>query len=529
MEEPSMTGDGKKTLIVAGAALELLIEFSNNTVTGVTLGFPESAEIVNKHAVEAGKILLKDLQIEHNQSPLTKSLEPFARNFERLALLDKLSINPGLNLYEAVAGIYESLQRLHNWELHKSREDPSLTGKSDLELALIALCTKSGRPSMNGRGRVGLSLDFWTEKRLQPYPTPEAAAHAAETNKTWSLLIGCAPLREMGANPVRITDKWISLDVASGPTIDWLEPEPTFVPAESQTQTGPLQPGSPMMPGPRLPEAVFQATFDPPLHISLDLWNRIIDFGCGLDSSHHKFVMYDSLVIPAPTSKANEQTDTRTVICTKKVQAAPVGQPAELTHKTHTNTLYVYDAVPGKTLTELTFSHPSQLVQLLPYLRQYAFLSILLENSFKDDSVTVSTTPASAANKGATSSVKSDTNQDDFRSFMRGSGQQNSKTQNDAVPKQEGKEESLKVDVTLTVLPVPRLQVVFPFRDKTANILVEIRENGHVHVEAQNVLDESNMNATQNGRQRRVEDIGGLLMYMEDIGKWAEFIRTRWA
>jgi hypothetical protein len=81
------------------------------------------------------------------------------------------------------------------------------------------------------------------------------------------------------------------------------------------------------------------------------------------------------------------------------------------------------------------------------------------------------------------------------------------------------------------MLPVPRLRAVFPFRDRTANVTLQIQENGHVHVESQDVLDERNMTAAagSGGRQRKMEDVGALLETLEDVGKWAEFIRTRWA
>ena len=65
---------------------------------------------------------------------------------------------------------------------------------------------------------------------------------------------------------------------------------------------------------------------------------------------------------------------------------------------------------------------------------------------------------------------------------------------------------------TAVATTAPRLQIMFPFRPgKTANVMLEIRENGQVHVEAQNVLDESNAVAP-NGRVRRVEDLGKILM-----------------
>jgi hypothetical protein len=91
-------------------------------------------------------------------------------------------------------------------------------------------------------------------------------------------------------------------------------------------------------------------------------------------------------------------------------------------------------------------------------------------------------------------------------------------------------EEPTNIDLALAMTPgAPQLSVVFPFRgDQSAHVTLEIQENGRVHVAAQDVLDERNMVAA-NGRERRVEDIGALLERVEDLGKWVEFMRSRWA
>ncbi|KAK4162582.1 mediator of RNA polymerase II transcription subunit 1-domain-containing protein [Cladorrhinum sp. PSN259] len=535
--ETGMSGlSSKKTLIIGGSALELLIEFSSDIVQSLTLGFPDSAEIVTKHAAEAGKILLEDLQLKEGESPLTKPLDRFAINFERLAILDKLSINPGLNLYEAVAGIYESLHRLYRWEFQRFQEDRAFAGKDDTYIDALVLSTRSGRPTMNARDRVGLCIDYWRERRLQ-------TAGNQENKKTWSLLIDCAPHRDMAVGPVRVSTKWIGEDVVKVSLpgeipgqlmIDWVEPEPTFISGPSdQTKPDPMQSGPSLLPGPHLPEAVFQATFDPPLHISHDLWEQIRSLGCGLDESAAMVnpIFYDYLVIPARPGKENPRTEMRTVVCNKKVSvpAESSKQPSSSAgYKTHVNTLYIYEPAWGKTLTELTFSTPQHLISMEPYLRQYAFLSILLENSFKEDSTTTLTTtttvspmPPSANGHPPTKKLRTLTNQDEYDNFMTSSSVALAEEIIDPA-------DALKIDVTLSVLPVPRLRVVFPFaEDRTANIVLEIRENGYVHVESQNVLDETNLVAP-NGRQRRVEDIGDLLSRFEDLGRWAEFLRSKW-
>ncbi|CRK41062.1 hypothetical protein BN1723_005003 [Verticillium longisporum] len=152
--EDHRTPDGKvkKTLVIAGHGLQLDVILDNNIVEGVTLAFPESeSSIVAKHVDRAGQILLRDLQLLPDQSPLTKKMDEFAANLERLATLDKLSIFPGLDCQEAVAGIFESLERLYNWELARVKEDPAMAGKPDVLLEKTVQCSRSGRPAMHAR------------------------------------------------------------------------------------------------------------------------------------------------------------------------------------------------------------------------------------------------------------------------------------------------------------------------------------------------------------------------------------------
>ncbi|KAL2258755.1 hypothetical protein VTK26DRAFT_7809 [Humicola hyalothermophila] len=621
MWENSMTSNEKKTLIVAGSALELLVEFSNNIVQSVSLAFPDSAEIVNKHAESAGQILFTDLRLREGQSPLTKSLERFAANFERLAVLDKLSINPGLNLYEAVAGIYESLVRLHSWELQKAREDPALAGKSDEYLENLVLCTKSGKPTMNARGRVGMTLDYWKERRLQPTPTPDLAAWADEHEQTWSILIGCSPLREMiGISPVRISDKWIGPAVektplpdelhASGTIIDWLEPESTFIPMSDQTKADPMQSAAAPLLGPRLPEVAFHATFDPPVHIPVSLWHQIQELGCVMDepAQPKPLKLFDNLVIPLPPSPETDPPEMRIVTCKKKTVFALPGE-TRLSSRCHANTLHVYKPVFSRTLTGMTFSHPQQLVAVLPYLRQYVFLARLLENSFNPRPASVSSSSSTATTATTPSNQPSSTNseskttstatttkrsvtttQEKYQSFVAtpsgiataagqdGDRQANGREQ-ERKRQQQGEEEEededaktpLAIDVTLlSTVPVPRLRVVFPLVGgrRTANVTVAVAENGAVRVEEQNIFlscgegegegegggeekeekgkeEKMDVDVDANGRdeeekmkgtkekekkkKRGAEDVGRLLEAVEDLGKWAEFIRTRWA
>ncbi|KAK3900164.1 mediator of RNA polymerase II transcription subunit 1-domain-containing protein [Staphylotrichum tortipilum] len=551
MWEKAIGADDKKTLIVAGSALELLVEFSHNLVQSVTLNFPDSAEIVNKHADSAAAILLNDLKLLPGQSPLTKSLGPFAANFEHLAVLDKLSINPGLNLYEAVAGIYESLCRLHACEMQKAREtDPVAAAKGEPYLEHLVMSTKSGKPTMNARGCVGMKLDYWRRMRLQPPRDPAEAERAAEKEQTWGIIIGCAALREMGVNPVRISDKWIGPGVekiplpgelpSDVPIIDWLEPESTFVPTSDAAKNDLLQP-DPSLLGPRLPDVVFHATFEPPVPIPSMLWDQIQQLGCTLEEAPTKGpATFDSLVLPYPAGKGPEDSDTRAVRINKVTKIPPLGSTKEMLKK-HSIALYVKKPILSRTLTAMTFSHPQQIITILPYLRQYIFLARLLKKSLTEQQPTIPE-PAAVTNGSTTIHKTVTTTQSDFTTFATPSSANTSPslqsptttTTVTTTTTPSPDETPIQIDLTLTMLPLPRIRAIFPFAGRTANVSLAVAENGRVVVESQDVVGEWNAVAPAtggkgDGRRRSGEDVGRVLEVIGEVGGWVEFLRTRWA
>lgn len=79
---------------------------------------------------------------------------------------------------------------------------------------------------------------------------------------------------------------------------------------------------------------------------------------------------------------------------------------------------------------------------------------------------------------------------------------------------------ALTVDVSLTTQP-PNLKLVFPFKDRTANIKFDIKPNGVVEVKEQNVIDED---AMDEGNALTVADLGRILEVTEDLGIWAEYV-----
>ena len=490
-----------RTLIIAGSVMALDIDFSDDMVKKVSLSFPESAEIVTRHTQQAGDILLRDLQFAPKESPLTKMLDRFAANLERLATLDKLSVIPGLNCHEAIAGIYESLERLHKWEAARLKEQDDMAGKDDEYVERTAMCTKSGKPVMHTRDRLGLSIDYWQGKRR----LTSASSRKGKPN-TWSLLVECSTLPDYGYRPLRVSEKWISSEIlkadpeaeelmlaaVGGPVLDWLEPESTMLPASEPSNPDAME-GLDRQSDGKFPEVMFVAKFDPPI---------VVPYGVAVQvhtstSAHldiYQMSTFDGLLFPqGPDSKA-EAGEARMI---KQQKAVPIyTKEGDKSTRIHNNTLFVDKVDYGQTLSELPFSHPRQLVEMLPQLRQYAFLATVLKNSFR-------------AEKAVPEEEKKSpraTRKEKFADFM---------AKAPAVDPA-----ALTVDVSLVTQP-PSLKLVFPFKDRTANVKFDIKPNGAVEVKEQNVLDED---AMDEGKALTVSDLGRILEVTEDLGIWAEYV-----
>jgi hypothetical protein len=492
------SGGSTRTLIIAGSALALDIDFANNVVKKVSLSFPESPEIVSRHTDKAGDILLRDLEFAPGESALTKMLDRFAANLERLAALDKLSVVPGLNCHEAIAGIYESLERLHKWEVARLKEHDYMARKGEEYVELAAMCRKSGKPVMHTRNRLGMSLDYWQAKRRIQAKGPPPTI--------WSLLIECAPI-PLSLEPahaytsLRVSEKWISLDIkkvdpapedllmADGPVLDWLEPENTLIPSTDQGgMEGIGQPNQ------KLPDVMFIAKFDPPLIVPYGLAMQT-----GANVEPYQMSTFDGLIFPPRANEKIEPGETRKITQNKAVPVVEAGVPSI---RIHHNELFIQKADYGRVLTELPFDHPRKLVEILPALRQYAFLSTILRKSFNADP----SPPAVADDKKA--SGKS--NKDKYQAFMA-----------EAPAEMEARGKNLKVDVSFTTHPFPKIDLVFPFRKKVARISFKVLLNGVVEVESQNVLEKEH--------EKRIgeRELAEMLEVTEDLGIWVEFIMRR--
>lgn len=224
---------------------------------------------------------------------------------------------------------------------------------------------------------------------------------------------------------------------------------------------------------------------------------------------------FDSLLFPIPPGSNQDPSELRAISRKRDVRIYDKDQNPAV--KPHRNTLYIYKQVYSHRVTEIPFSHPQQLIYMLPLLRQYAFLSTLLENSFGSE--TKEAEPLPKPGDASVHPPKSNvTTRDELADFMKSA----------SVSDDTASSSELKFDVTLWVHPMPHLQVVFPFKDSIANIILKILEDGVVEVAEENVLPRVEEDKRQ-GKQLTRADLGKVLEHMEDLCKWAEWIRTRLA
>lgn len=499
------SGKSARTAIIAGNTVGLDIVFENDVVKKVEMQYVDSPDSVTRHTKAGGEALFRDLALGPSESQLTKKLDRFATNLERLSRLDELSKLPELDCHEAIAGIYESLERLHHWEVQRLKEGEEMKGRDEEELEKTAMCTASGKPVMHARDRLGISLDYWRERRF---------LKGSGKEKTYALLIECAKPEYLNYSPIRVSQHWISANIerakdplvqemfafTTGPVLDWLQPDDTLISDEprSDGMEG-------LVPNRKFPEVTFVAKFDPPLmvpeQIAIQIYNCV---ALTLDNTFtNQPVLYDELLLPRYPDEISDLNKRELSRATTIPIFSKEGEKSTSEHRTN---LLIEKRDYGRVLSEIPFAHPQQLVEWLPVLRQAAFTNSLLTKSFGP------TTRPCVKRRDEAMSKRSE-----FDMFMRG----------------EVASTETGVDVQLQTQPVPRLTVAFPFtkarkgqgRKGYAQVVFEIKLNGGVEVTSQNILD-GEVDGGK-GRKLTAQDLARMLELTEDIGVWVEFVKRR--
>ncbi|KAI5851835.1 mediator of RNA polymerase II transcription subunit 1-domain-containing protein [Tricharina praecox] len=447
---------GGTTLSLAAKIFLLDIEFTGDKVERVQISFENTPGPSSDLAAQAAAIFQKNLtpsSLSPGRPPLlVPSLSDFAENLTRFYRTDKLS--GSINCFAAITGIYQSLRKIYEYE------------RDSMDSEMAVMCVGNGRPAMHVRGKVGLSIDYWKERRT----SAEQEEGEDGEEKLWRIMIEVEEtppdfennlnMGNMTITPVRASDQWVSDEVKKSNnlfdeelTTDWLEP-----PLEELLDvTGDSSASRPS-------SARFLARLDPPVVVPLqdqmELYTGMQMTGLGT---------LETLLFPGlPPSN-----DTYRHIHVPD-STAPL-------HHYH---LHPYlKPVYVRYVSEIPFSHPRDILPILRTLRQYVLVKTLLESCFSP--LHPSPPPPSPPH----SSI------DDLNFFL------------DSTSPSTGE---VPVDITLEPGQQFGIRVVFPERANTGvvNMQVQVGRNAEVSVK-------------QNERAEKA------IKACEDLGLVVEWIRRQ--
>ena len=395
-------GDGKRMLTIAGTGVLLEVEFEAEEVVGCVLSFPGSREGVGERAAGGADVLRRDLKGEGYVR-----LEPFVQNMEILGRMDRLG-GEKISCFDATDGIFRSLERVWRWEVEKEKQQ----GKGVMEEDI--LCRRSGRPRMHTRGRVGLALQYWMQRRLvlgeekevdqMDVDNKEPDDEGDETD-IWSVIIECEASSAALYPSLRISDAWVSQAVekpapaqandipGNDSTIDWQDPPPTRLPPDDQAERATAVTDSTLLQQPKQPDVRFLARFEPPIVVPLQTALQIHNsVGSAIPQEMILSTTYENLLfadIDIQTPPTQPRTVEKTVMSYDSAGNAP-------TAHVHKYSLFPRQEDWARAITHLPFSHPRQIIAILPILRQWALTGSILRRAFSPDKDPPSLSAASA-------------------------------------------------------------------------------------------------------------------------------------
>ena len=494
--EESMGEERKRILTIAGHGVLVDVEFRGEEVRGVTLQFEGSKENVMTGAGAASEVLKQNLRETEDAGYVL--LDRFVGNLERLASMDRLG-GAELNCFDAVQGIHVSLGKIYALEVGKSKL------KDKKEVSWEVMCQQSGRPRRHTRGRVGLAVQFWVERRfVSEDKTAEEAMDIDNTEDTttedeipiWSLIVECEALPAELYPPLRNSEAWVSEAVEKPAEtntssilpdmtpIDWQEPSPTLLSPKSPTDgTGSIDIDSASIPKP--PDVHFIAKFDPPVIVPLQIAIQIHEsVGSPLSQESLLPTTFENLIFadmdPQDTPPATPRSVENTIASYDST--THISKP----HK-QKSTLFTQPNDYARAITHLPFSHPRQLITLLPTLRQWVITASILRRSFTSDSPDpvsslLTTTNGTAHPPSPTPpSPTFQTLEAELAAFMSTPLPSSTSSSTAGNPSTS----TTPIEITLATAPLPRFNINFPnprYQGRLVTVAFNISLNGIIDV-----------------------------------------------
>jgi hypothetical protein len=580
--------DGKRTLSIAGQGVLIDVEFAGEDVHHVLLTFLHRGDEAGRAAPDGAEVLRQDLR---GTGPGYVMLDRFVTNLARLATMDRLGVG-GVSCFDAVDGVGGCLRRVFAWELQQMQQDR--TARDDrLDAETAVMCTGSGRPQMHAQGRMGLTLQYWKERRLVGVGRPGAAV-AMEVDRraatprrqrdpaVYSALIDCEACSSDLYPPIRVSSAWVADAVGKPPDdlnpssafphdslIDWQEPLPTPMSSDGNATgnanaTGAEEDamsvdGVALLSAGKLPNVRFVARLDPPVIVPLAVAIAIYDsVGAPIPQESMNPTTYETLLFagangittitaPSPTNLAYAPTQSRPTHTVERSITTYNDGGYAITSR-HKYTLFTPTKSFARLIDNIPFSHPRQILAILPFLRQWALLGNILRRTFipptppppprpsttndrkkkhrtdpKQDPVPASTKNQASSSSSLTSlSLSSLTLDEELAAFLSPTpviAENDDDDVSSSLPPPPPP--PLAVDISLSLIPAPpRLTCVFEVAGKLHSIIFGVGENGEVVV----------MNDDEEGEEgnENEEDDGGIRRMKEEKEEDSEGKEDTW-
>lgn len=503
----------------------------NTVVVDVTLReqVPRKVEVIHigetaalqEHAKVAGACLLGDLVREGKGGRLGR----FAESLEGLAVVDRLS-SEKCNCFEGITGVYASLCRLYEAErkamLHETRGE-----EGERKADAVVLSKKSGRPTLRARGRLGVGIEYWRNSVLDTSEATTAGqsgnnvvmkeaddrqeeASSAEWENTYCLRIEAERLHGELFPPIRISSNWLPEafelpNPSSTEGLPWQDPPQTVLNADKQSADAMNMDPS----NQKFPNVRFVVKIEPAITLPLSTAMNVLQaVGTTVPNFTAAQPAYHSLILPSSASTVTSGTSVLTVQRTTFSFANSQEQAVK-----HAYSLFVPEATAlpyyGYRLEGLPFSHPRQLVELLPALRQWARVEELLKALFAIPNTATTAAPAAPQ---PTSKVKITTfGPPKHLSVEELLTPPITPEEADAAPFAIS---ALPIDVSLNTANTPTITLVLPTSEAgMAAISIQVLPNGGVQVSA----DSGRVDGVK--ATRALEACGG------EVAEWVEWVR----
>jgi hypothetical protein len=512
---------GNRTIGIAGKSILIDVELKNHVARNVAVMFSGEGKTLEEEGAAAGKILVGDLTPK-NGILVQTDLDSFASHLSHVARLDRLS--DGINCFEAIGGLHSSLKRLHEAErtaakdiLTAQRTEPGIAFANDARAESEVIRKRSGKPTMHERGMMGLAVEYWAprlrasqkarddtamdiddEKSSVQTPQTQTGVHFLRIDITSSSTALCPP--------IRVSDEWLP-EVLTLPTADslqdlpWQEPAPTYL----ATSTGGLEAGSMVIDGgTKLPDLHFIAKLEPPITVPMSTANDIFAM-LGVTNSNFGYTSYQAMLLDSPT----EDGTVPDITTIRSVTTVRNGQEVDVKHQYNLN---VHKSDYGCRLEELPFSHPRQLIELLPILRQWTWFGFLLRSIFVGQApISLKPSHSSGVENGG-----------DFARLSLHDAPKSS-------AEDDPHESMLSVDVEMTTAPRPSLSLTFVERisQKIRNIEIQMLPNAEILIIPSALSASTLANGNAEAESQDAIRMARALDACGDIGVWLEWLQNR--